>query len=258
MNKTALIIGGGTGIGKCSAIKLAEEGYSIAIVYNSSAAPAEAVKQDILKTGVDCEIFQADVSDDARCREVFSKIEERFGRIDTLVSCAGTTKYIKFRDLDAATDEVWEKLLKVNLIGSFHCCREAARIMKKNGGGSIVLVASTAGVKASGSSIPYGASKAALIHTAKGLAMALAPEIRVNTVSPGIVTGTAWHRDNPDFDAAAADAKESLSIPLGYVTRPEEVADAIVFLATEKSSNITGVDLVLDGGRKEVQNGQIY
>ncbi len=258
MNKVALVTGGATGIGRASALKLAEEGYSIALIYNSSAAKAEAAKQELQALGVKCEIFKADVTDDAECRRVFSDIKLCFGRLDALVHSAGTTEYIRFSDLDAATDEIWEKLLRVNLIGSFHCAREAARIMKGNGGGAIVLIASLAGVRASGSSIPYGASKAGLIHTAKCLAMALAPDIRVNTISPGIVTGTDWHRAQPDFDAEAADKKEAASIPLGYVTRPEEVADAVLFLATDRSSNITGTDLVIDGGRKEVHSGQIY
>lgn len=258
MNKVAVITGGATGIGKATAKKLAQEGYSIAVIYNSSSASAESVQKELAGDGTDCRIFKADVSDEADCKAVFAEIAESFGRIDTFINCAGVTKYIRFSDLDAVTSEVWNKLLGVNLIGAFNCSREAARQMKKNGGGSIVIVASLAGVRASGSSIPYDASKAAIIHTAKCLAMSLAPDIRVNTVSPGIVTDTAWHRDDPSYNKEAADAREAAFIPLGYVTKPDEVADSIVFLATDRSSSITGIDLVIDGGRKEVHNGQVY
>ena len=258
MKKIAVITGGATGIGKAAAKKLAKEGYSLALIYNSSKAPAEATKAEIEAEGAECRLYQADVSRENECKKVFDEIAEDCGRIDTFVNCAGVTKYIRFSDLDAVTAEVWDKLIGVNLIGAFNCCREASRQMKKNGGGSIVIVASLAGDRASGSSIPYDASKAAIIHTARCLAMALAPDIRVNTVSPGIVTDTAWHRDDKSYNKEAADARESAFIPLGYVTRPDEFADSIVFLATDISSSITGIDLVIDGGRKEVHYGQVY
>lgn len=258
MKKIAVITGGATGIGKAAAKKLAKEGYSPVLIYNSSKAPAEAVKAEIEAEGAECRLYQADVSKEDECKRVFNEIGADCGRIDTFVNCAGVTKYIRFSDLDSVTADVWDKLLGVNLIGAFNCCREASKQMKKNGGGSIVIVASLAGVRASGSSIPYDASKAAIIHTAKCLAMALAPDIRVNTVSPGIVTDTAWHRDDPSYNKEAADAREAAFIPLGYVTKPDEVADSIVFLATDRSSNITGIDLVIDGGRKEVHHGQVY
>jgi NAD(P)-dependent dehydrogenase (short-subunit alcohol dehydrogenase family) len=170
----------------------------------------------------------------------------RFGRLDVLVNNAGTTRFIPQADLDALTDEVWDELLAVNLKGPFYCARAAAAALKR-ARGAIVNVASIAGTRATGSSIAYGVSKAALLQLTRNLAVALAPEVRVNSVSPGLVS-TRWFR-LPFGAEAAATQEERLAAgtPLAAVATAEHVAQAVMgFLG---SDFVTGEGLIVDGGR---------
>lgn len=251
--KTAVITGGATGIGKAVTLALTEQGYSVVVVYNRSSDSAEALQNEIVQKGGRCAIFQADVSYEQQAADLMQFCRSTYGRLDALVNCAGTTSFIPFPDLDAVTAEVWEKILRVNIQGSFFCCREASKLMKESDGGAIVNIASLAGLRVSGSSLPYGVSKAGLIHLTKCLAVTLAPDIRVNSVSPGIVTGTAWHRDRVSFDREAHNAKNGKIIPLGRVAEPEDVANVVLYLLSDEASYLTGVDIPIDGGRKEVQ-----
>jgi len=251
MKKVALITGGATGIGKACALQLAGMGYDILISYNTSSAKAEELQKELKEKGTRCEIFQANVSKEEDAAKLVEYCRETFGRLDAVVNSAGTTKFIPFPDLDAVTTEVWEELLHVNLMGTFFCCREAAKLMKENGGGCIVNVASLAGMRVSGSSLPYGVSKAGVIMMTKSLAMTLAPEIRVNSVSPGMVAGTAWYRNREGFDVDAHNARQALEIPIGRVATGDDVADTICFLISDKGAYLTGVNIPIDGGRGE-------
>lgn len=251
--KVALITGGATGIGKAVTLKLVSRGYAVVVCYNRSAESALALKREIEEGGGQCAIFQADVSDEEQARALVDFCRSTYARLDALVTSAGATSFIPFGELDAVTTEVWEKILRVNIQGNFFCCRETAKLMAENGGGAIVNVASLAGMRVSGSSLPYGVSKAGLIYMTKALSVTLAPDIRVNCVSPGVVTGTAWHRDRVDFDRAAHNAKQSKLIPLGRVAEPEDVADVVCYLLSDEASYLTGVNIAIDGGRKEVQ-----
>jgi len=251
MKKVALITGGATGIGKACALQLAGMGYDILISYNTSYAKAEELQKELKEKGTRCEIFQANVSKEEDAAKLVEYCRETFGRLDAVVNSAGTTKFIPFPDLDAVTTEVWEELLHVNLMGTFFCCREAAKLMKENGGGCIVNVASLAGMRVSGSSLPYGVSKAGVIMMTKSLAMTLAPEIRVNSVSPGMVAGTAWYRNREGFDVDAHNARQALEIPIGRVATGDDVADTICFLISDKGAYLTGVNIPIDGGRGE-------
>ena len=251
MKKVALVTGGATGIGKACALQLAGMGYDILISYNTSSAKAEELQKELKEKGTRCEIFQANVSKEEDAAKLVEYCRETFGRLDAVVNSAGTTKFIPFPDLDAVTTEVWEELLHVNLMGTFFCCREAAKLMKENGGGCIVNVASLAGMRVSGSSLPYGVSKAGVIMMTKSLAMTLAPEIRVNSVSPGMVAGTAWYRNREGFDVDAHNARQAKEIPIGRVATGDDVADTICFLVSDKGAYLTGVNIPIDGGRGE-------
>jgi NAD(P)-dependent dehydrogenase (short-subunit alcohol dehydrogenase family) len=144
------------------------------------------------------------------------------------------------------TDDVWELVLGVNLRGAFLATRAASAALRA-AGGAVVNVASTAGHRASGSSIPYGVSKAALLQLTRGLAVALAPEVRVNSVSPGSVSSDWMGGLVGDDVARAAREAESAVIPLGRVATPEEVADAII--AMLGPGMVTGQDIIVDGGK---------
>jgi 3-oxoacyl-[acyl-carrier protein] reductase len=171
---------------------------------------------------------------------------DRHGRIDVLVNNAGTTRFIAYPDLDALTDEVWDEILSVNLMGAFYCARAAAPALKR-ARGAIVNVTSIAGVRTGGSSLPYAVSKAALTQLTKGLAVALAPEVRVNSVAPGLVA-TRWHIGRIGEDGFAEQAKQAASAtPLRQVAGPEHVAQAV--LAFLQADLVTGESMIVDGGR---------
>ncbi|MBQ7175660.1 MAG: SDR family oxidoreductase [Lachnospiraceae bacterium] len=251
MKKVALITGGATGIGRACAQQLAQMGYDILVAYRSSSAKAEELRNELGAQGTKCAVFKADVVIEEDAARLVQFCRETFGRLDAVVNSAGTTRFIPFEDLDAVTTEVWEELLHVNLMGTFFCCREAAKLMQESGGGCIVNVASLAGMRVSGSSLPYGVSKAGVIMMTKSLAMTLAPSIRVNCVSPGMVAGTAWYRNREGFDVDGHNARQAKEIPVGRVATAEDVADTICFLISDKGAYLTGVNIPIDGGRGE-------
>ena len=160
--KTAIITGGGTGVGRATALQLAELGYAVAVVYSRSVAEAEQTVRDIAAAGGRALAIQADVANDAEVRAMVGEVIDVFGRVDVLVNGAGQTEFIPFDDLEAVADEVWDKLFRVNVVGAFHCARAVRQAMLDSGGGIIINVSSVAAQIAQGSSIPYACSKAAL------------------------------------------------------------------------------------------------
>ena len=234
--------GGGTGIGRATALRLAKAGAKAVVVnYSRSAAEAEATAKEI-----DGVAFRADVADESQVKTMVASTVDRFGRLDVLVNSAGTTRFIPHADLDALTDEVWSEILNVNLKGTFFCCRAAAPELKKTGG-AIVNIASIAAHRASGSSIAYAVSKAGVVQLTRALALALAPEVRVNSVSPGLVS-TRWFSSR--FGDQAAAAQEDVfakATPLRKIATPDDVAQAVVGLL--QNDLVTGQDLVVDGGK---------
>ncbi|TDC03022.1 SDR family oxidoreductase [Nonomuraea longispora] len=243
----AVITGGGTGIGAAVAESLARKGAAAVIVnYSRSAAEAEATVARLERLGCKAEAMAADVCDDAAVRRMAARVRAAHGRVDALVCNAGTTRWVPFPDLDGLTAEVWQQVMGVNLMGPFYCARAFAPDLRA-ARGAIVNVASIAGLLATGSSIAYGVSKAALIQLTRDLAVALGPEIRVNAVAPGIVA-TRWHIDRLGeqvFSEMAA--REEAKAPLKRTARPEDVAQMIVALL--ESELVTGEILVGDGGR---------
>jgi NAD(P)-dependent dehydrogenase (short-subunit alcohol dehydrogenase family) len=168
-------------------------------------------------------------------------MERAFGRLDLLIHNAATTRFIPFPDLDAVDEESWDELFAINTKAAFFLARAAAPLLRRDGGGQIITTSSVAGVSASGSSLPYSVSKAALIHLTKCLAVALAPEIRVNTVAPGLLL-TRWAAGFGEERLAAISAKALLK----KATDLEDVAATFVMLA--KNTSITGQTIIVDAG----------
>lgn len=242
----AVVTGGGTGIGRAVCLDLARAGATgIVVNYSRSAAEAESTVSELAALGATAVAVRADVSREAEVKDLVALAAERFGRLDVLVNSAGTTRFIPAADLDAVTDEVWQAILGVNLMGPWYASRAAAPHLKA-ARGCIVNVASIAGLRASGSSLPYGVSKAALTHLTHWLAMALAPEVRVNAVNPGLVA-TRWFRQPYGDDAAMAqETAVAARTPLRKVATPEEVSQAVMGLVMADA--VTGQHLVVDGG----------
>ena len=241
-----IVTGGATGIGHAVCLELARAGAKALVVnYSRSVAEAEATARELADLGVEALPVKADV---AREEEVVAMVEaaaERFGRIDILVNNAGTTRFIPFPDLEAVTDEVWQHILGVNLMGPWYASRAAAPYLKRSRG-CIVNIASIAALRGSGSSLPYGVSKAALTQLTRALAVALAPEVRVNAVNPGLVSSRWFRQPFGEEAAAAQEAAMAQRTPLEAVATPEHVAQAVMGFI--RSDIVTGQHLVVDGG----------
>jgi len=240
--KVALITGGGTGVGRATTLQLAERGYDVAINYSRSKDDAEATSAEARQKGVRAMAVACDVADDAAVRAMIDRCQTEFGRLDVLVNNAVTTFFVKHSDLDEMTEERWDRILDVNLKGPFFVSRAAIPLMRAGGGGSIVNVASVAGIAGSGSSIAYAASKGGLITMTKSLAKAFAPDIRVNAVCPGPII-SRWLEDHQDMVEAAIKLT-----PLKRASTTDDIADAVTFLACD-AGMMTGQALVVDGGR---------
>jgi 3-oxoacyl-[acyl-carrier protein] reductase len=238
----ALVTGSATGIGRETAILLAERGLDIAVNYSKSREEADQTVAEITKRGRRAILCQCNVADDAAVRHMVSRCGNELGSLDVLVNNAGMTYFIKHVDLEALTEEIWDEILAVNLKGAFFCSRGAIAWMQKRGTGSIVNIASVAGIRGAGSSIAYAASKAAMITMTKSFAAAFAPAIRVNAVAPGPVE-TRWLAPHPDALAATA-----ALTPMKRACTAREIAEVTVFLALD-APMITGQCVVVDGGR---------
>lgn len=239
----AIVTGGATGVGRAVALKVAARGGKVAVNYSRSEADAQQTRADAVAAGGEAIALQGDVADPAVAARLVDQTLGRFGRLDLLVNNAGTTEFISYPDLDAIGDETWDRIFDVNLKGAFFCARAAAKAMRRSGGGSIVNVASVAGLTGSGSSIPYACSKAAMIALTKALATALAPDVRVNAVAPGYIH-TRWHAGHdPEWYE-----RTRQGIPLKQLGTAEDMADAVVALGLDVT-HATGQTLVVDGGR---------
>ncbi len=245
--RVAIVTGGGTGIGRATALRLAKSGAKAVVVnYSRSEADAETTAKDVLALGAEAITHRADVADEAQVKALVASTIDRYGKLDVLVNNAGTTQFIPHPDLDALTDAVWNEILGVNLKGTFFCCRAAAPELKK-AGGAIVNIASIAAHRASGSSIAYAVSKAGVVQLTRALALALAPEVRVNSVSPGLVSSRWFSSRFGDEAAAAQEEAFAKQTPVQKIATPDDVARAVIALL--ENDLITGQDLVVDGGK---------
>src|SRR6266404_3726833 len=245
--RVAIVTGGGTGIGRAVCLRLVKGGAAAVVVnYSRSAHDADATAREVEDLGAKGIAHLADVSDESQVVAMIEETARRFGRLDVLVNNAGTTHFVPHPDLDALTDEVWNEILGVNLKGTFFCCRAAAPELKK-AGGAIVNIASIAAHRASGSSIAYAVSKAGVVQLTRALALALAPEVRVNSVSPGLVSSRWFSSRFGDEAAAAQEEAFAKQTPVQKIATPDDVARAVIALL--ENDLITGQDLVVDGGK---------
>jgi 3-oxoacyl-[acyl-carrier protein] reductase len=242
--KAALVTGGASGIGLATATLLARCGASVAVNYLADDPRGREVVDRFAAGGVVVTAAPGNVADPADARRMVEAAIDRLGRLDILVNNAGTSgtvEPIDFADLEAMSEEFWQRILGTNLLGPFRCARAAAPALKRSGG-AIVNVASIAGLGRRGSSVAYGASKAGLINLTIALAKALAPEVRVNAVAPGLVE-TGWTAAWPEERKRATIDKTLLR----RAAKPEDIAEAILYLSAG-AAFVTGQTLVVDGG----------
>lgn len=245
-SKVAIVTGGGTGVGQATSLGLARLGYHLVVVYSRSQAEAEQTVAEIKDIGSEAVAIQADVADDAACRRMVQLTLDQWGRVDVLINCAGTTNFVPFHELDAVTDELWQRLYQVNVVGAFHCARAVREPMLAVGGGQIINVSSVAAQLGQGSSIPYCCTKAALDNLTVSLARTLAPTIRVNGIAPGFIDGR-WTRNGLGERYDEVKATYERNLPLGCVCTPQDIADGILSLVTG-SRLVTGQTLTVDAG----------
>jgi 3-oxoacyl-[acyl-carrier protein] reductase len=228
MKKVAIVTGGTSGMGEAAVKELSRRGWQVAAMARSKAQ------------------FQGDVSEDADCRRVAKAVLDKWGRIDALVNCAGTTKFVGHADLEGLSAEDFEAIFRVNLIGPFQMIRACVPALK-SAKGCIVNVSSVASILGTGSSIAYAASKAALDTMSFSLARALGPEIRVNIVAPGYVR-TPWQvAAHGAAGAEELERKFAERTPLKAAPSAEDVAEAIAWLV-EGARRVTGEIIYIDGG----------
>lgn len=240
--RVALITGGGTGIGRATALQLGAQGAALAVNYSRSRQEAEQTAAELRRKGGRAIALQADVADDAQVRAMVAAVVAEFGRLDILVNNAGRTRAVPAADLEAIRDEDFAELFGVNLKGPFFCSRAAIPEMKRGGGGHVVNVGSVAGLTGLGSSLVYSASKAAVMNLTRGMARSQAPAVQVNCVVPGLVE-TRWTATV----SAEFVERNRAATPMGRAASPDDVATAIVGLL--RNDFITGASLVVDGGR---------
>lgn len=248
--KVALITGAGMGIGRATALLFAREGAQVAVADYDAASGRETVAL-ICQQGGESTFIQADVSQPEHVRSMVQQAIRAYGRIDILHNNAGID-LPQATNVIATDNEDWDRILAINLKGVFLCSKHALPELIKAGGGAIINTASIAGLAPMSQEAAYGASKAGLILLTKQMARDYAEYgIRVNNVCPGPMEKPMRHRlDYLEADEAAFAKRQSFSeqIPLGRMCLPEDIAQAVLFLASDEASMITGADLVVDGG----------
>jgi 3-oxoacyl-[acyl-carrier protein] reductase len=240
----ALVTGGNGGLGQRICDALAQEGAHLAVMYAQSREQAEGVARELTsRYQINAAAFACDVTDDAAVARVIGDVAARFGRLDILINDAAYNKAIPFTDLDSLTMEVWDKIIAVNLTGPMRLIKAVAPVMKAQGQGRIVNIASVAGVGPTGSSIAYAVSKAGLIHLTRCMAVALAPAVLVNCVAPGLLEGTrATSNLRPE--------QIQNSAATSLLKKPADKDDCAAMVVTMcRTETMTGQTAVIDSGR---------
>ena len=238
---TVLITGASRGIGAACALAFAKEGYDVAVNYRHNQKSADELVNEIKALGVRAFAVCADVSDSARVRAMFDAIRTELGTVDVLVNNAGISHVGLLTDM---TDDEWRELLDTDLSGAFYCCREALGDMIRAHSGAIVNIASMWGEVGASCEAAYSAAKAGVIGLTKALAKEVGPSgVRVNAVSPGVIM-TDMMRGFSDEEVAAL--KEET--PLATLGTPGDIADMVLYLASEKARFITGQVFAVNGG----------
>ncbi|HZQ05229.1 MAG TPA: SDR family oxidoreductase [Anaerolineae bacterium] len=241
VGQVALVTGGAGGIGAAICRTLAQEGMHIVITYNASVERAAALRAEL--KGTQHLVAHAPVEDSAALTRLAEEVAARYGRLDILVNNAGVTRPVPHDDLDSLTDELIDWIFRVNWRGAFATIRALKPLLAAGEGGLVVNISSVAGQTGLGSNVAYCASKAALDSMTRSLARALAPKIRVVSISPGWVEGEYASRMDPGLIAA-----QKQRTPLGRIAQPQEVANAVLAAATLLTFT-TGSIIPVDGGR---------
>lgn len=240
-NRVALVTGSSRGIGAAIAIRLAMDGYDVAVNYNNNEDRAKEVLSKIQQKGQRGIIVRADVSDASQVEDMFTTVRESLGDIDLLVTNAGISGTGQIQDI---TEDKWKKIFAVNVDGAFNAVKCAIPHMLSEHRGCIVMISSMWGIRGASCESAYSASKAAIIGFSRSLASELAPSgIRVNCVAPGVI-------DTEMLDELSSDSLESLAeeTPLRRLGKPEDIAELVSFLSSDNASFITGQVISDDGG----------
>lgn len=239
--KTAIVTGASRGIGRAIACKLAAQGAAVVVNYNGSKDKAKEVEQEIRQAGGTASIYQCNVADYAQCEKFIQDVIQEYGRLDILVNNAGITKDGLLMKM---SEEDFDQVIDTNLKGAFHTIRFASRQMLKQRSGRIINMSSVSGVAGNAGQANYAASKAGLIGLTKAAARELASRgITVNAIAPGFI-----ETDMTDVLPEKVKEASVAQIPLGRFGKPEQVAAAAAFLASEEVGYITGQVLHVDGG----------
>ena len=240
-NKTAIVTGGATGIGAACVRALCRDGYNVALCYNRSDTEAELLVSELSVKGFCVKAFRADVTSSEAADKLYEEISGELGNVYCIVNNAGIAQQKLFTDI---TDEDWQKMINVNLTGAFNICRSIIPALVREKQGRIINISSMWGQVGASCEVHYSAAKAGLIGMTKALAQELAPSgITVNCVAPGAI-------ETAMMSAFSEEDKKALceEIPLGRLGRPEEIAEAVSFLASDKAAYITGQVIAVNGG----------
>jgi 3-oxoacyl-[acyl-carrier protein] reductase len=241
-DRVALVTGGSGDIGGAIARRLGAAGAHVIVAYVGAEDAASAAADDITGAGGSASIQQLDQRDPDAIEACLQAVSEAQGRLDVLINNAAWNIGIPFPELDALTPEIWDRVLETNLRAPFLLARASAKLLKADGGGHIVNISSAGGISPGSSSIAYSSSKAGLNHLTRCLAVAMAPEVAVNCVAPGLVENTRMANRLPE--AVAAGARHQAV--LGRVGQVDDIAEQVLTFVT--STSITGQIMVVDGG----------
>ncbi|MFO1352020.1 MAG: SDR family oxidoreductase [Gammaproteobacteria bacterium] len=239
--RVALVTGGSRGIGRAVSLALAREGAAVAINYASNDEAARRTQRELEALGARCALVKADVADPEAVAAMMKTIEATLGPVDLLVTSAGVAHIGDHTQLDFAT---WQRILRINVDGTYLPVMAVKDGMIRRGYGRIVCVASIAGLAARPHMIPYSVSKAAVVALVRSCAAAFAPQVRMNGLAPGLIETDMSANMDPALKRHMAE-----SAMLKRTGQPEEMAETILFLLSERSSFTTGQTLVADGGR---------